>query len=93
MEENFNEEILDEEYDYETFYDVEEDENPLVQYALTGKKPMSNTLLQQIKWFSIVAIAEDYGYPCDTAEEFKELSEIVYHDLIRYEEDMKKLKS
>ncbi len=51
---------------------------------------MSNTLLQQIKWFSIVAIAEDYGYPCDTPDEFKALAEIVYNDLIDYEVDSRK---
>jgi len=52
-----------------------------------------NSLLEQLKWFPIVDIAEDYELQCDTAEEFKELTEIVYHDLISYEEDMQKLKS
>ena len=52
-----------------------------------------NSLLEQIKWFTIVDIANDYAHQCDTAEQFKELSEIVYQDLVHYEEDIQKLKS
>lgn len=49
-----------------------------------------NSLLEHFKWYTLIDIAEDYEHPCDTAEDFKKLTEIMYQDLLLYDEDSHK---
>ena len=49
----------------------------------TSKAP--NDLLLMIKHFSLSAIAEDYGYAIENANDAKELFDTLYEDLKTYE--------
>lgn len=50
----------------------------------TNKAP--NDLLMQIKFFSLEAIAQDYGYQIENADDAKELFDTLYVDLKNYED-------
>ncbi len=44
-----------------------------------------NDLLMQIKFFSLEAIAQDYGYTLENSDDAKELFDTLYDDLKHYE--------
>ena len=54
-----------------------------VNIMKSSKAP--NDLLLMIKHFSLSAIAEDYGYSIETADDAKELFVTLYEDLKNYE--------
>lgn len=47
---------------------------------------VTNDLLLMIKHFSLSAIAEDYGYSIENANDAKELFDTLYDDLKNYED-------
>ena len=63
---------------------------PIVPGEVESDEPITNDkahndLLMQIKFFSLEAIAQDYGYSIENADDAKELFDTLYEDLKNYE--------